>query len=91
MTTLLSREDARYDSEITIMRLGEVERMCIQSRVGEDRMAARGIENTMGNGRRSRKGREEGKSSRVNIDAEKERKGGQRCNKVFHGRRKERP
>lgn len=57
MTTLLSREDARYDSEITIMRLGEVERMCIQSRVGEDRMAARGIENTMGNGRRSRKGR----------------------------------
>lgn len=61
MTTLLSREDARYDSEITIMRLGEVERMCIQSRVGEDRMAGRGIENTMGNGRRSRKGREERK------------------------------
>lgn len=59
MTTLLSREDARYDSEITITRLGEVERMCIQSRVGEDRMAARGIENTMGNGRRSRKGRVE--------------------------------
>lgn len=38
---LLSLEDARCDSEITIMRLGEVERMCIQSRVGEDRTAGR--------------------------------------------------
>lgn len=31
----------RCDSEITIMRLGEVERMCIQSRVGKDRTAGR--------------------------------------------------
>jgi len=44
MTVLLSQEDAQYDSEITIMRLGEVERMCIQSRVGEDRIAGKGRE-----------------------------------------------
>lgn len=36
-----SREDARHDSEITIMRLGRVGRMCIQSRVGENRTAER--------------------------------------------------
>lgn len=42
IAALLRREDAQYDREITIMRLGEVERMCTQSRVGEDRMAAGG-------------------------------------------------
>lgn len=33
--TLLSLKDARYDSEIIIMWLGKIERMRIQSRVGE--------------------------------------------------------
>lgn len=80
ISALLSLEDAWCDSEITIMRLGEVERMCIQSRVGEDRTAG---------------GRYSGQRERENENerrvSERGRKGEWRCNKVSHGRRKERP
>jgi len=58
--TLLSLEDAWCDSEITIMRLGEVERMCIQSRVGGNRTAGR---------RNNRRGKER---KRISVEYQKE-------------------
>jgi len=38
---LFSREDARYDNEIAVMRLGQFGRTCIRSRAGKARTAAK--------------------------------------------------